>query len=320
MTSRRSTTASVDAQHAEAPKHGRASKKTSGIYLFSPAGAVTKAGAIEQARANLKALGFSTAVDRTALARYERFAGTDQQRLAAFGRAVRQAKPIVMATRGGYGMSRILPRIDYATIADSGKIFVGHSDFTAFSLALLARTGAVSYAGPMAVYDFGGRRVNPLTAEVFGEVVRGELEVLSFEAPEADTVDCRGILWGGNLALVTALVGTPFFPRVRGILFLEDINEQPYRIERMLIQLLQAGVLERQKALVLGRFSEARTTTHDNGFDLNSVVDWIRREAKIPVISGLPFGHVPAKVTLPVGARVGLATEDGMAHLVLHDH
>lgn len=298
--------------------HG--SRKRPGIYLISPAGAVTQPQRIDRARLNLKSLGFNTALDRTALARDERFAGTDAQRLAAFGRAIRQPMPVVMATRGGYGLSRILHRLDYSDIANSGKIFVGHSDFTAFSLALLARTGAVSYAGPMAVYDFGGKRVNSLTADVFREVLRGELEILSFEAPDSDAVDCRGVLWGGNLALVTALIGTPYLPKTRGILFLEDINEQPYRIERMLLQLLHAGVLAKQKALLLGRFTESKTTAHDGGYGLHSIVSWIRREAKIPVITGLPFGHIPAKATLPVGAKVGLATDAGMAYLVLHDH
>ncbi len=306
--------------HSAHAHQSHASGRRPGIYLFSPAGAITEPERLVRARANLKELGYNTTVDRTALARMERFAGSDEQRIAAFGRALRQTKPIVMATRGGYGMSRILHRLEYEAIAQSGKIFVGHSDFTAFSLALYARTGAISYAGPMALYDFGGKRVNSLTSEVFGEVLRGELEVLSFESPDADPVDCRGVLWGGNLALVAALVGTPYLPRVRGILFLEDINEQPYRIERMLLQLLHAGVLARQKALILGRFTGASVTPHDNGFGLDSIVAWIRREAGIPVITGLPFGHVPAKVTLPIGARVGLATEDGMAYLLLHDH
>lgn len=287
---------------------------------MSPSGVVTDPETIERARVNLKAHGFATTVDRTALAREQRFAGTDAQRLAAFTRAIKHKHPIVMATRGGYGLSRLLHQIDWQAMADSGKRFVGYSDFTAFQLALLAKTGTVSYAGPMARADFGGKRINTLTAELFGEVMRGELEILSFEAPDADAVDCRGVLWGGNLAMVSALVGTPYLPKARGILFLEDVNEPPYRIERMLLQLLHAGVLARQKAIVLGHFTEYKLSAMDGGYDLSSVVAWIRRETGIPVITGLPFGHGPVKATLPVGQKVGLATEGGMGYLVLQEH
>ncbi|MPS28676.1 MAG: LD-carboxypeptidase [Alcaligenaceae bacterium] len=292
-----------------------------GVYLVSPSGAVPDPEVLARARGNLKAQGFHPVADRGALLRQERFAGTDDQRLAALARAAAQKHPIVMATRGGYGLSRILPRIDWKAMADSGKRFVGHSDFTFFQLALLARTGAVSYAGPMAAFDFGGKRVDDLTAAMFGETLRGELEILSFESEDSDAVDCRGVLWGGNLAVLASLLGTPYFPRTRGILFLEDINEHPYRVERMLVQLAQAGVLARQKAIVLGSFTDYKLTPHDAGYDLRSVVEWLRREVKVPVVTGLPFGHVKTKATLPVGAKIGLATEAGMAYLVFpHGH
>jgi len=301
--------------------HAHAAPANSGIYLVSPSGAIQDPESIERARCRLGELGFKTAVDRGALARHQRFAGTDAQRLAALARAGRQKLPIVMATRGGYGLSRLLPAIDWKALADSGKRFVGHSDFTAFSLALLARTGTVSYAGPSARFDFGLSKADDLTAALFGELMRGELEILSFETADADPVDCRGVLWGGNLAMVASLVGTPYMPRIRGgILFLEDVSEHPYRIERMLAQLWQAGILQRQKAILLGRFTEYRLTPHDAGFDLDQVVAWLRRTVKVPVITGLPFGHVAPKATLPVGTKIGLATEPGMAHLVLDEH
>lgn len=291
-----------------------------GVYLVSPSGAVPERERIDQARVHLKALGFQPVLDRAALLRDQRFAGTDEQRLAALERACSQKHPIVMATRGGYGLSRLLPRIDWKAMADSGKRFVGHSDFTFFQLALLAKTGAISYAGPMASFDFGGKRVDDLTAALFAEALRGELEILSFESEQADPVDCRGILWGGNLAVLTSLLGTPYFPRIRGILFLEDVNEHPYRVERMLVQLAQAGVLAKQRAIVLGSFTDYKLTAHDDDYDLSSVIAWLRKEVKVPVVPGLPFGHVRTKATLPVGAKVGLATEDGMAYLVFAEH
>lgn len=296
-------------------------EQPSGIYLISPSGAVADPAALDLAVERLRALGFRVAVDRTALAVHERFAGTDRQRLASIQRALKQKHPVVMATRGGYGLSRLLPHIDWRAVADSGKTFIGQSDFTAFSLALLARTGAVSLAGPTAIFDFGGKKVDDLTQALFQETLSGELEILSFESPDADPVDARGVLWGGNLAMVASLVGTPYLPDVKGgILFLEDVSEHPFRIERMLTQLWHAGVLEKQHAIVLGQFTDYRLAPHDKGYDLDSVVRWLRKTVRVPVVTGLPYGHVKVKATLPVGARVGIATEDGMAHLVLREH
>lgn len=299
--------------------HGRAAP--GGIYLISPSGAVADPQALDRATIRLAELGFKTAIDRTALAVHERFAGTDKQRLAAITRALKQKHPIVMATRGGYGLSRLLPFIDWQAVADSGKTFIGQSDFTAFNLALLAQTGACSYAGPTAVFDFGAAKMDDLTAALFAESMRGELEILSFESADCDAVDARGVLWGGNLAMVASLAGTPYMPKVRGgILFLEDIAEHPFRIERMLTQLWHAGILARQKAIVLGRFTDYKLGKNDNGYDLPSVVAWLRAHVKVPVVTGLPYGHVKVKATLPVGRKVGIATERGMAHLVLEEH
>lgn len=303
--------------HAE----GQVMPDARGIYLISPSSAVRDPATVELALERLQQQGFKTALDRTAFAEHQRFAGTDAQRAASLARAIKQKLPIVMVTRGGYGMGRLLDQIDWKAMADSGKRFVGMSDFTAFNLALLAKTGAVSYTGATAVADFGGKKVDDLTEALFGEVMRGELEILSFETQDADPVDARGILWGGNLAMVASLIGTPYMPKVRGgILFLEDVAEHPYRVERMLIQLWQAGILAKQKAIVLGRFTDYKLAPHDKGYDLHEVVAWLRKTVKVPVITGLPYGHVATKATLPIGQKVGIATEKGLAHLVLDEH
>jgi len=113
------------------------------------------------------------------------------------------------------------------------------------------------------------------------------------------------------------LLGTPYWPQIKGgVLFLEDVNEHPFRIERMLTQLLHAGVLARQKAIVLGQFTGIRLAPHDKGFKLPTVVAWLRSQLKVPVLTGLPFGHVPTKVLLPVGAKVDLAVEGRDALMV----
>lgn len=308
-------------QHQHAHDHQHEPLADPGIYVIAPSGAVSNPDLLKMGAQNLKSLGFKVKVDRQAKLVKERFAGSDEQRLQAIDRAIRQPLGIVMAARGGYGLTRLLPQIDWRAAADSGKVFVGHSDFTAFNLALLAQTGAISYTGPVMTADFARKRVDPLTADLFCEVMRGELEILSFQSPDADAFDGRGILWGGNLAMLVSLLGTPYFPKVRnGILFVEDVNEHPYRIERLLLQLAQSGVLSRQKALLLGHFTDYTLGPQDRGYDLASVIKYIRESVGIPVIPGLPYGHTPVKATLPIGAKVGLATEDGMAYLVIHEH
>jgi muramoyltetrapeptide carboxypeptidase len=136
-------------------------------------------------------------------------------------------------------------------------------------------------------------------------------------------------LWGGNLCVLTSLLGTPYFPSIdKGVLFVEDVNEHPYRVERMLDQLRHAGVLARQKAIVLGQFTGARKIPgYDRGFDLQAVVARLRGLLKIPVLTGLPFGHVPTKVMLPVGSKVQMAADGrdvflvwGHRHHDRHDH
>ena len=292
-----------------------------GIYVVSPSSAVADAKVLARGVKRLEKMGFKVALDRDTLAREQRFAGPEESRLAGLHRAAKQSLPIVMASRGGYGITRLLPHIDWHLMAQANKRFVGQSDFTAFNLALLAKTGLVSYAGPTVCYDFGAPKPEILTTEIFGEVMRGELEILSFESEDSDAVDCRGVLWGGNLAMITALIGTPFMPKIKkGILFIEDVGEHPYRIERMLLQLAQAGILSKQKALLLGGFTDYRLAEHDRGYDLQAAIRFIKQSVGIPVITGLPFGHTPMKATLPVGAKVGVATEDGLAHIVFDEH
>jgi muramoyltetrapeptide carboxypeptidase len=137
-------------------------------------------------------------------------------------------------------------------------------------------------------------------------------------------VEVSGKLWGGNLAMLTHLAGTPYFPQIDGgILFVEDINEHPYRVERMLLQLMHAGVLARQKAILLGDFSNYRLTDYDNGYDFGAMLAYVRGQLAVPVITGLPFGHIREKVTLAVGCHATLATNaqglqlvmDGYPHL-----
>jgi len=292
---------------------------SNGIYLISPSSAVADPAQLTRACERLQALGFATTVDEAALAVEQRFAGTDEARLAAIARSLTQPHDIVMATRGGYGLSRLLPYIDWQAVAASGKRFVGFSDFTLFNLALLARTGAISYSGPTAIADFGGEECDDFTISHFCEVMRNRRADVQFATPDTDPLDCCGVLWGGNLETISALIGTPWFPDIPGgILFLEDVCEHPYRIERRLAQLWQAGVLQRQRAILLGAFTDYRLAAHDRGYDLPAVIAWLRRTVDTPVICGLPTGHVATKATLPVGGQARLLVKQGMAQLLLN--
>ena len=288
------------------------------LTVFSPSGVVPDAQALQLAMARLRALGFEARRDRAALARKQRFAGSDEARVAAIHRVAELAPGVAMATRGGYGLTRLLDAIAWKKLAKSvqqGTRWVGLSDFTALQLGLLAHTGEGSWAGPCALEGFGRAEadggMDDVTAACFAEAMRGELEAVGFRTERGfDGLSLRGTLWGGNLAMLCSLVGTQHLPAIRGgVLFLEDVNEHPYRIERMLLQLLQAGVLGAQKAVVLGQFDAWKPSPLDRGYGLKTVVAHLRSLTRVPILTGLPFGHVPTKVTLPVGARVTLAVQ-----------
>lgn len=302
------------------------------IYIYSPSGAVRDKAALRLAVKRLTRLGHDVELDPDALSTDQRFAGDDDTRLLAISRAAASGADIVMPTRGGYGLTRLLKKLPCKAIAasiKSGSRWVGHSDFTALQLALLAKTGAVSWAGPHAASDFGAEDMDDITLACFEDMAQGRGEGAGWRLPAAD-LDClpkkallaeHAILWGGNLTVLCSLMGTPHMPSVTGgVLFLEDVAEHPYRIERMLSQLLHAGVLAQQKAIVLGSFTDFKLTPHDKGFKLQSVVNWLRGQVKTPVLTGLPFGHVATKLCLPVGQEVSLLREGREAFLLWAHH
>ena len=288
------------------------------LTVFAPAGVELRAPALKLAKQRLTGLGVEVTLDASVRARHQRFAGDDEARLATLYRVADAAPSVAMACRGGYGLTRLLDRIDWTRIARSveqGSRWVGFSDLTALQLGLLAHTGAGSWHGPMACDDFGrsdeAGGVDEITRDCFAEAMSGELEAVGFRAePGFDGLAVRGKLWGGNLAMVVSLLGTPHWPKVKGgVLFLEDVNEPPYRVERMLLQLQQAGVLQGQKAVLLGAFSDWRKSPMDRGYTLKSAVSHLRSVCSTPILTGLPFGHVPTKVMLPVGVRVQLLVQ-----------
>lgn len=253
----------------------------------------------------------------------QRFAGTDAERLAEINQLAKLSPEIaVVAMRGGYGLHRLLPDIKWDAIAKtikSGLQICGHSDFTVFQLGLLAKTGAVTLAGPMLNFDFAcqgeqGVTPNALMWAHFQKAIKERQLDCTIQANQAflrhsTAGQASGMLWGGNLTILAGLVGTPYLPSKEqtqgGILFLEDVNEHPYRIERMLMQLLDAGILSNQSAILLGGFSAYRLFDNDRGYTLESAIETIRERLPdhIPILTGLPFGHQAEKLTLPVGAQ-----------------
>jgi len=294
------------------------------IYIYSPSSAVRDKAAFRRGVKRLQALGHEVEIDEAALASHTRFAGEDATRVAAIGRAAASGADVALIARGGYGLTRILPALPYKAIAraiEKGTRFVGLSDFTALQLAVLAKTGATTWAGPALGEDFGPEgEPDEIMQACFDDLLAGAGEGSGWTLPAADAKAHaakpernvrQATLWGGNLNVLCALVGTPYLPAVKGgVLFLEDVNEHPYRIERQLTQLLRSGIVDAQKAVLLGGFNRFKLVPgHDRGYSLKTVVDWFRSQTKTPVYTGLPFGHVPTKVLLPVGRTVDFAVE-----------
>jgi muramoyltetrapeptide carboxypeptidase len=297
------------------------------IRLIAPSGYPHDRDAMTRGVARLRDAGCAVdgveVIDRMAL----RYAGSDVQRMADINQlAVLDALPdIAMSIRGGYGITRLLEHLHYDALRErlAGQPFalVGHSDFTALQMALYAKSGLVSFGGPMLGPDFGAQRLSPLTWRHFWRTLSSPHGNASWDCGEETELAVEGPLWGGNLAMLCSLLQTPYFPRIEGgILFVEDIGEPPFRIERLLYQLHLSGVLKQQRALILGDFTQCRPAPYDNGYDLADGFNQIRRIAGIPVLSGMPFGHEADKFTLPFGVPARLRVVGRRASLDFHGY
>lgn len=298
------------------------------IHLIAPSGASLDDQSPLAGIDWLKRQGIAIANAECVQRVHERFAGSDEVRLDELNNlATLNPQTLVMAMRGGYGIHRLLPNIDWAGISKavaSGLQICGHSDFTTFQLGLLAKTGAITLSGPMLNYDFGkideaGKAIAPdsFMWKHFQVAIQERKLDCSVSEPQSFLANSgsnkiTGMLWGGNLTVLAGLVGTPYLPSQQQtqnvILFLEDVNEHPYRIERMLMQLLDAGILGTQSAILLGGFSAYRLYDNDKGYSLERAIEAIRKRLpeSIPILTDLPFGHQANKLTLPIGAQATL--------------
>lgn len=298
------------------------------IRLLGPSGYPHDPDAIARALARLGDAQHRVENLEATQRRYLRFAGTDSERAGDLNRLADAAQPlpdIGLAVRGGYGATRILHGLDYrgleSRLRDQPIALVGHSDFTAIQLALYAKARIKTFGGPMLSADFGAETPNDFTMQQFWGTLTQPSATFVAEVPQAQSVNVSGTLWGGNLAILASLAGTPYMPRIDGgILFIEDVNEQPFRIERMIYQLHLAGLLAGQQALVLGQFTGARSFDYDNGYDMQTMIDQVRDVIRIPVITGLQFGHVPDLLTLPFGAHAQLVANSHGFRLTVSDY
>ncbi len=283
-----------------------------GVAIIAPSGYAVDEPSLARGIAALQQQGCVVYNYYDPAEKYQRFGGTDAGRVAQIYAAIDNPQvQIVMAVRGSYGLSRILPLLDYERIAASQKCFVGHSDFTAFNLALLAKTGYASFAGPMVCSDFGQVELSAFTMSNFWQCMRQSEHTIQVTALNNPSVKVSGKLWGSNLAMLNHLIGTPYFPQVEGgILFLEDIGEHPFQIERLILQLQYAGILDRQQAIILGDFSGYRLADFENGYNFDSMLAYLREHIAVPILTGLPFGHIRDKATLLVGGQASLISDE----------
>ncbi|EEC0436542.1 muramoyltetrapeptide carboxypeptidase [Salmonella enterica subsp. enterica] len=296
------------------------------FHLIAPSGYCINQQAALRGVQRLTDAGHQVENDEVIRRRYQRFAGTDAERLADVNSLASLTSPdtIVMPVRGGYGASRLLDRIDWQALASRQQrnplLICGHSDFTAIQAGLLAQATVITFSGPMLAANFGAETLNTFTEQHFWLALRKAQFTVEWQG-DGPQCDVQGTLWGGNLAMLISLIGTPWMPTIdKGILVLEDVNEHPFRVERMLLQLEYAGILNRQSAIVLGSFSGAAPNEYDAGYSLESVYAFLRSRLSVPLITGLDFGHEQRTVTLPIGANATLKNTRQGTQLTLSGH
>ncbi|ECB6800359.1 muramoyltetrapeptide carboxypeptidase [Salmonella enterica subsp. enterica serovar Gambia] len=296
------------------------------FHLIAPSGYCINQQAALRGVQRLTDAGHQVENDEVIRRRYQRFAGTDAERLADVNSLASLTSPdtIVMPVRGGYGASRLLDRIDWQALASRQQrdplLICGHSDFTAIQAGLLAQANVITFSGPMLAANFGAETLNTFTEQHFWLALRKAQFTVEWQG-DGPQCDVQGTLWGGNLAMLISLIGTPWMPTIdKGILVLEDVNEHPFRVERMLLQLEYAGILNRQSAIVLGSFSGAAPSEYDAGYSLESVYAFLRSRLSVPLITGLDFGHEQRTVTLPIGANATLKNTRQGTQLTLSGH
>lgn len=289
------------------------------VAMITPGSYVPDSG-LEKAVKNLEELGLRVAPSKNLRAKYGFVAGTDEQRLEDLHDAF--ANPEIKAVwcvRGGYGCTRLLPYINYELIRKNAKVFIGYSDITALHLAFLQRAGLIGFHGPVASSTF-----NPYTVEHFMAVVMEgrSPHTIPLAADYLEPKDelykyftlrpgrVQGELQGGNLSLLAAMAGTEFeLDATNKLIFMEDIEERPYRVDRMLTQLRQSAKLQLAAGFALGIFDGCGPDEGENSLSLQDTVRDRLGDVPVPGAYGLSFGHISQQCTLPLGVMAELDTE-----------
>lgn len=292
------------------------------VGLIAPAGYVDSAERLARMEETVRSMGLVPKTAPNLLHRYGYLAGPDRERAAAVN--AMYADPEVRAlwaVAGGWGCQRILPYLDFPLIDAHPKLLIGSSDITALHLALAARTHCPTIHGPNAAHSWGEGPRASFRALVFDAGVPTAVNPPNPDplAPDPWPIrtlhpgKARGRLLGGNLSVLTALVGTPWLPSFAdAILFLEDTNEAEYRIDRMLVQLAQAGILKRVGGVVFGQCTNCRNPVPGyTGFTVDEVIAQHLVPLGVPAFQGAQIGHIAAQISLPVGAPVEIDAEAG---------
>jgi muramoyltetrapeptide carboxypeptidase len=304
------------------------------IGVCCPASAPPDPTAIDRALAVLAGLGYGTRLAPHARDRHGFLAGSDRDRAGDLMRLFKDRRvDAIFCLRGGYGCTRLLDRLDFAAIRACPKILLGYSDVTALHCALLKRAGLITFHGPVLNSDFLREPRNAFTMDSLWRTIArsepaGSVRTSSGAGAEGvpeptvlRTGQARGRLVGGNLSLLCALVGTPWLPSLRGrLLFLEDVDEAPYRIDRMLTHLLAAGALRGVAGIAIGTNAGCEDPKRAQFNEYRQTAEDVFRERlaglRVPVVCGLPFGHQAINATLPVGAGAELDGRRGDLRLL----
>lgn len=296
------------------------------IGLVTP-GSFIPDQALEKAVKNLEGLGFRTALAPNIRAKMGYVAGTDQQRLDDLhGMFANPEIKAVWCARGGYGCTRLLPRINFNLIRQNPKVFIGYSDITALLNAVWQKTGLIGFHGPVASSTFTAYTTEHLLAVLVEGQAPHEIPLATDYASSTDPLfqfqtlqpgKVQGTLVGGNLTLLSAMAGTEFALNAAGkLVFMEDIDEKPYRVDRMLTQLQQSAHLKDALGFALGIFSGCEADAGDESLTLGETVSQQLIGTGAPAVYGLSFGHVQHQCTLPVGIMAQLDTQTRMITLL----
>jgi muramoyltetrapeptide carboxypeptidase len=300
------------------PLKPRKLKRGDLIGVVSPASPIADATRIEKGVRYLESVGYRVKVGRNVGKTLGYLAGTDTERAADLHEmfADSEVKAIV-CTRGGYGTPRLLSLLNYRLIARHPKIFVGFSDVTALQLALWKKCRLITFHGPMAGVEMANG-MDPFTEEIFWRCLTSEKKLTAVPLAERPEVlshvgaAATGRLLGGNLSLVISLLGTSYQPDFTGaLLFLEEVAEEPYRIDRMLTHLRNASVLSKTGGIIFGQFTDCVPSDPTKpSFTVEEILRDVARVVAKPVIAHVPVGHVPRKLTIPIGLRARIVARD----------